>query len=460
MKIPDALAPLLSGIRTRSLVREIDAESLLLDRAFSIAPSEPNLYTIELGPGDHGSINVGWFSNGAEKLDPQTWLDQGFDGVRFVGAGVDVTHVRCTSWDGITLAVGRHNGVVQFENMTVHAGHEKGAHFGEQNYGKVIAPRFQVRLLNVKGVVDSPESYRDRRAVKAGDAAPYTGTLVAAGKPDVQIAKKGDEIPHAGMLVGLPRRPKWFWFSYNCDLYMRKVRTYAADLVEHSLYAHGFARFGLDIDECEFDGSGSQQVKVRSDASETGWAGPEQAIKIRRTHFRDNMRVWSWRGPGMIVIEGGASSVFIERCFFWGGTPSPGVQIGDRSRAIAISCEGNSYAHRTGEIGTGFGNGWVVIRECAAFGAADNFWHNEIIRCGRNGGTQQSARGFLLERSGVYGRNVQVQLGAIPAGRAVIRGCNTPQIAEILRGMGMETSPEAVIATASRLVPIGEGFVR
>lgn len=459
MKIRDVLSPLRT-IRTISVSREVAKADAAFNLSLTPTLVPPRLYVIELGPGDHGSINVGWYKNGAQQLDPQAWLSQGYDGVVFRGAGVDVTHVRCTSWDGITLAVGRHNGVVRFENMTVHSGHEKASAFGEQNIARALSPSFRVEIENVKGVVDSPESYRERRTVNGGDKAPYEGTLTASGKPDVYLLK-GADIPHVGTLIGLPRRPKWFWFAYNCDLILRNVQTFGADLVEHNLYAHGFARYGLDIDGCLFDGSGSQHVKIRSDAFETAWAGPEQVIRIRRTTFRDNMRPWSWRGPGMIVCEGTACHVYIWRCLFYGGVPYPGVNIADRSRAIQISSEGNSYAHKTGEIGgNGFGNGVVWISECAAFGAADNFWSNEIVRCGRNGGSQSSARLFLMDRCGVWGRNVQVQLGAIPTGKAVVRNCNTPEIVEICRGLGFETSPEAVIATASRLVPLSSGFAR
>lgn len=459
MKIRDVLSPV-STFRNWRVTRDVSAVDSALNLSVTPTLVPPRLFVIELGPGNHGSINVGWFKNGAHRYDPQEWLSQGYDGVVFRGAGVDATHVRCSSYDGVTLTVGRHNGVVRFENMTVHSGYDRAAAFGEQNLAKLLAPGFRVEIENVVGVVDSPESYRDRRTVNANDPAPFEGTLTAAGKPDVYLLK-GAEIPHVGTLVGLPRRPKWFWFAYNCDLILRNVKTYGADLVEHNLYAHGFARFGLDIEGCLFDGSGSQHVKVRSDAFETAWAGPEQVIRIRATTFRDNCRPWSWRGPGMIVCEGTACHVFISRCLFYGGVPYPGVEINNRSKAIAISSEGNSYGHGTGQVGgSGFGNGIVWISECAAFGAADNFWHNEIIRCGRNGGSQRSARVFLMERCGVWGRSMQVQLGDIPTGKAAIRGCNTPQIAEFCRELGFETSPEAVFATSSRRVPISEGVNR
>ena len=395
-----------------------------VDRSTAEAARELNLYTIPLAAGDHPSINIDWFRNGAQELRSAEWLSKGYDGVRFQGEGIEATHLRCTSWDGITIAVRQHEGVVEFRDLTIHAGYDRGTAFGEQNTpeaqaarGRPLSPRFQARLVNVRAVVEPPSAY--------------------GGK-----------------------RPKWLVFGYQVDLFMSRVELDATEAVEHAVYLHGFARRGAYLDRVDFQGSGAEGFKVRSDATETVWAGPNQWIILRGCTFRDWFQPWSWRGGGGVVLQGTGANVLLERCAFYGGTSIGTVTAYQRSKAVMVSSEGESWDAVTGALGTGFGNGSVTLRECAMFGGPGPDWYSSIARCARNGGSQLSARSFRLERCAVWGRRMNVQISDLPAGGFEAVGCNTPELREWSEAHGMDTSAEAVFLTSQRAVPLSEGFRR
>lgn len=502
-----ALLPSIHAQTAMRLDREIREEL----EARIVPAVLPNLFTVELPAGDVPGLDLDWLQHdGSPRYDPQSWLARGYDGVRFVGKGVDVTHMRSTRWGGITVAVRRHNGIVQLENMTVHAGFDRGTAFGEQNFdgdrdaqGKLLegtqritAPKFELRLVNVKGVVDPPPSYgasaativtggagyrngelvtvvggegrptkiriSTSRSSSGGDAAaaltiePGENGAYSVAPPDTAQVSGGSG---SGLTVRLSwRRAKWMWFAYQADLYARDVETDATEAVEHAYYWHGFASRGVDMARCD-TASGAEGFKVRSDQTETAWAGPSTVIAIRDSRFGPWHFAHSWRGGAAVVIQGGASHVVVERCTFYAGEAIPNVSWNERSHAVMISSEAKSYDQ--GSRDSGFGNGYVVIRQCAAVGGSEVAWSNAIMRCGRNGGSQFSARGYLLEGSGLWGPRLVIQLAEIPSGKVAIRGCNTPELADYCRDfLGMEPSPEVTFPTAQRLVPLSEGIVR
>lgn len=373
----------------------------------------PKLKEIRLPAGDLKGLNIGWFRDGSELvLDWHSWIDQGFEGVRIIGAGVDRTVIRADMYDGNAVCIGRHPGIVQLENLIVVAGFSMGIQCGEQNLQKELVPKFQIRLIGVKGYVPPP-------------------------------------------IPGF-QRTKWWCLVYQADVLIEDVTVDGTLLSEHDFYFHGFAKYGLDVRRLKCLGSGAQNLKVRSSADETAYAGPLTKIKIRQSQFQRAGQTWSDRGDGLIVIEGGASAIEIEDCLFRASSPN-----NPHAHAIMVSSEANSYAWGTGAVGgTGPGNGPVTIRRVAVNGWKPDAWGNELIRCGRNGGTQQSAAGFLLEESGVYGRNMLAQLGSIPKGKTVIRGCNTPAIREqCLQIGGIDVEHEAHYPSPTRLIPLSEGVV-
>ena len=463
-----------------------------------------DLYRIDLPEGNSGSINVGWFKNGATILDPKVWLDDGddadpepddFAGVRFVGKGVGRTHIRCTSYDGVTIAVGRHAGIVQVENATIHCGYDRATAFGQQNLARELVPEFQARLVNCEVVADPLGSYGSSGAsvsiagggyavgqeVRALGGAGQSPTLriaavnAAGGVTRVEVVSglngSYSSLPPpvtattggsgSGLTVSLSyRRPKWLFFSYQADVVLLKVRFRGKEAVEHDAYLHGVAKHGAYVRWCTFESAGAECFKVRSDTTETAWAGPDARYYILDSEFRDWHQPHSWRGGGGIVAQGSAGHWRIERCRFYGGPALGDVTAKDRSKAIMFSSEGLSYDQATGQPDVGFGNGHVLIRNVAVEGFSETDWGNSVIRCARNGGSQLSARSFTIEASGVWGERLVVQAGDLPPGALQIRGCNTAALRDYCRSVGMAAVVEVTFPTSSRRVPLSEGISR
>lgn len=372
----------------------------------------PRLKELRLPAGDLVGVNIGWFrDSSALKLDPQTWLAEGYDGVRLIGAGVDRTVIRADMYDGNAVAIGRHPGIVQLEALTVVAGFSMGIQCGEQNLARELVPKFQLRLVGVKGTVAPP-------------------------------------------IPGF-QRTKWWAFHYQCDLFVEDVEVDATLASEHAFYGHGFAKYGANVRRLKVLGSGAQNFKVRSSADETAWAGTQAKIEIRDSQFQRAGQTWSDRGDGLIVVEGGACPIKIEDCLFRASRPNA-----PHAHAVMISAEANSYGWGTGNVGTGFGNGPVEIRRIAANGWLPSANNSSIVSLGRWGGTQQVAPSFLLEDSGVYGRNMYVTPRGVPKGKATIRGCNTPLIRERCAHIGgIDVEHEAMYPSPTRLIPLSEGVV-
>ena len=400
----------------------------LLFLAQKTQPSEPpkprGFYEVALPAGDYGSINIGWFKNGATILDPKVWLDDGDDndpepddyiGIRYTGQGIDKTFIRCTSWDGITLAVGRHPGIVAFRDLTVVAGQDRATAFGEQNIGKIKEPKFQINMNGVRFVANPP----------------------VAGK-----------------------RTKWLLFSYNADLYLKDCVFDGIETAEHALYPHGFSRRGMLIEGCKFNSSGAEGIKVRSDTTETVWAGPEAKIVVRGTSVTNWHQPHSWRGGAGMVFQGTGCDILIEGCVLRGGYTAGNIPANDRSKAIMISSEGLSYDAETGSANVGYGNGNVIIRDTLAWGHSDVDWRNTLIRCDQNSGLQFSARSLLIENCGLYGKLMAIGVGKVPQGQFILRGCNTANVKRRAMELGIDTTYQAYFPTSSRKVLVSEGISR
>lgn len=389
-----------------------------------------------------GSINVGWQRNGADlNIDIAAIKREGYDGVHIIGLGPDQTRVSCTTGDGITIAVQRGPWIVKLEGMTVEAGFFCAGFFGAENkiyradgtsFVGPIEPDFQSHMLNVRGIALPPE----------------------------RLPRKQD---------GSRRRTKWVWFGYNCDRYWRNVITDATEASEHGSYFHGYAKWGSLIIACHYRGAGAQCDKTRSDTTETAWAGPHVANVFRDCIFERWHQTWSDRGGAGVVGESGACHWLFERCIWIGGyalihefTDGAGRDIpaNERALCVGISSEAQSYDMATGRENVGDGNGWVIMRQCCAWGRSDVPWNNNLVRVGRNSGAMRAARGVLIEQSGIWGVGVIVSVSEVPTGKTTIRGCNTPALRAWAMDRGIDASVEAKFPTAQRLVPISEGIVR
>lgn len=386
----------------------------------ALATASPRLKEIRLPDGDVGSINIGWFRNGAAiNLDPSTWLGEGYQGVRIVGNGPDRTHLRLTAWDGITFAVGRHPGVVQLEEVTIHAGPNnassaRGVAFGEQNLARTVTPEFRFNLYNARAVVEEP----------------LPGNNIGA---------------------------KWLLFGYQSDVHLRHVELDAFFAAEHAAYWHGVARQGILWDRVRMESCGAEGCKLRSDASETAWV-PGAWLILRDCTLKNWYQQHSWRGGGAITVQGGHVNVLVERTTFWPGrTGFAGIPVHERSRCISVSSEGLSYNVDNGAVGSGFGNGWVFVRRCGMAGGPGPSWgYKDILYVDRNGGGQPAAKGVVVSDCGIYGDRMSVKLSQVP--RGLVQRCNTPAIRNYLSSLGMPVDHEAVIITPSRLIPVSEGY--
>lgn len=363
------------------------------------------LHRIDLPQGDTGSININWINKDStvSNYNPESWLLNGKVGVEFKGKGIDQTHIRCTHWDGVTIGVRQHPGLVVVRDATIHAGYEKAIHFGTS--GWTLVPAFGLLLQNCK--IEIP-----------------------------------DQRPDGG-------RTRWGVFTYIANCMYDGVEITGAPLGEHNFYHHGTGGIGLYMRHCKLNSSGAEGFKLRSARSyndthpETPWAGSNVAVIIEDTTIADWYQPHSWRGGAGIVIQGGACNFSAKRVKFYPGPGHSEASAARRSYCIAISSEGDSYDIDTGALGQGHGNGHVQVKDCAmvSSGVGSSDYTMKIVRVGRNGGGQYAAKSVAIEGCGVYGENMQVQLGDIGSGGIRIDNCNKPSMADLLEnqfGMPVE----------------------
>lgn len=394
-------------------------------RAETYLARKLNLKEIRLPAGDCGSINIGWGNNGAAiKLDPNVWLSEGYDGVHLIGD--QKTSLRCTSWDGITLAVKRHNGVVQVSGVDWYGGTRCLTQFGEQNFDgdrrpdgsliqgtqRVTCPKFMLRVYESKLLVPPPSALGGKRGF-------------------------------------------WGLFSYQADSHLRDVEGDATEALEHFAYEHGNAYRGTYWQRVKIRGAAGENDKNRSDASETAWAGSNLWTIRKNCELSQWGQPWgNWREGGGIIRQNSGHHGLVEDTVLRGRD--------GHSKCLMLSSEGNSYDMETGKLNRGFGNGAWVVRRSGLTGAnSSGFWNNTLVNVYRNGGTAAlAAQGFIFEDSGAYGLNSQLSLNSTPAGTVFVQRCNTPAIKQSAERLGIDTSAQAVVPTSQRLVPVSEGYSR
>jgi hypothetical protein len=358
----------------------------------------PKLFEVRLPAGDVSGFDIDLRGdNRARQYHSADWLSKGYDGVRFVGAGAGVTHVRRHS-DAVWTNVGvlQHNGVVQLEALTLH---------------------------------NAPRS-----AIQAGTGLWTPGLPFY---PKFKLVTRGVELR-----CDVPG--KWGFFTYECDRDDEDLEIWGALLREHPSYAHEFSYSGLLWNRVTVRDSGGECCKLRPDPTEIRPLKRAHSFVVRNSSFA------GWvpgdRGSAGIVIQGGGPSlqVLIEKTIFWGG-PGP------RCRCVMID---------DGWYKTGVATGNVVLRQVAAQGSSIRDDYGEtLVRVGPLHAGVMIASSVTIDQCSLWGQNMAVQLTGIPVGKLAVRNSNTPSLRDWASARGMDTLLEAQIPRRDRRVPISEGLV-
>lgn len=369
------------------------------------------LLTVPLAAGDvpGWSIDFPGYSGHGIKRSSSEWLSRGYDGVRYVGHPSG-THIRPTGGDA-TLLVDRHPGIVQLENVVLHCAPRQGIFFGLEHKALPVQPKFKLSMRGCRVVADMPTSGQ-----------------------------------HSTV---------WGVFSYQADLDLEDCAFEMERSAEHASYAHGFAKAGLRWTRVRVNASGAEGCKIRNSPSETAWVRGA-AIVLKDCHFKAWHQPWTWRGGAGVVLQGTGCNLLVERCSFWGRAPG-----NTHSRCLMVDDSGGDFYSATdGRIGQGFANGHIVVRDSGFSGQDGPEWLSPILRVGSLGSGQRVARSLLIERCAVYGDRLSLQVGDVPPGRLIVRGCNTPAIRDFAQAYGMDTEHEALIPLPGRVAPVSEGLVR
>lgn len=309
----------------------------------------PNLLEIRLPAGDVPGWDIGRKNdNGARVYDPSTWLSQGYKGVRFIGQGQGITHIRPEPAVWTNLFVLQHNGVVQLENLTLHNG--------------------------------------PRSAIQAGTGKPSGLPLF----PKFRLVTRGVTIDcsQAGM---------WGGFSYECDCDSEDLTIFGEQLFEHPWYHHQWAKLGALYTRYRVVGARGECWKSRPNDIEC------RRVIGANIVLRD-FELSGWtpgnRGCAGIVIQGlPGTDVLLERGLLWGG-PGP------RCRCIMID-DGEGKASTLGAPGN-----VTIRRVAAQGSSERTDYGDTLIRVGSLTPGTEAVKSLTIEGSALWGKNMAVQLRA------------------------------------------------
>jgi len=359
--------------------------------------SSPNLYEVRLPAGDVPGFDVGRKNdNGSRLYNPEDWFSKGYVGVRFIGKGQGITHIRPALNVWTNVFIGQHNGIVWLEDLTLHNG--------------------------------------PRSAIQAG-------TGLWSGLPFFPKFR----LVTRGVMLDCSQPGMWGMFTYECDRDDADLTIFGELLSEHTSYAHQWAKYGAIWNRVTVYSSGGDDFKARPDASEV------RPVSGARIILRD-CTLKGWNGPRS--TRGGAGTtlqgipgcdVLIERCVYWGGA-------GSHCRCIMID-DGEGKASTLGAPGH------VVIRQVAAQGSSERTDYGDtLVRVGPLSGAMV-AKSLTLDRCSLWGKNMAVQFGGIPAGKLVVKDSNTPALRDWANAKAFDTTFEAQLPRPQRRVPISEGLI-
>ena len=379
---------------------------------------EPNLFEIRLGAGRVNGFLVDWaagWNPTSKRYQSSQWLSLGYDGVVFVGEGVDVTTlVPENSMVSDTVFSMRHPGIVKLKNLTVEtgtAGKGKAVSMGFENLSGPVVPKFACHLENVK--------------------------------------------------VSCPVKGVWGLFGYQCDWKLENVTFDLAKTNEHGLYAHGFSTQGVYIDRLNVLGVGAEAIKFTARPGECRYV-PNTIVHVKNSLFRNWYQPHSWRGGAGITLQGSSANLLVEDCRFVGAPDSY-----NRSRCFFIDDSGSDYYDENGVAGgPGAPNGHVVVKRTAfsTFAVGPDWFYN-IGRMGPLGSKNPPwvARSLRMVNCGVYGANslfsISGPLGDSIQGNIHIANCNTPAIKDLMGRFGFYNGSESRIAGPNGLVPFSQGLI-
>lgn len=369
------------------------------------------LQEVRLPAGDVAGFDFDYSSGtGNRKLWSSEWLKNGYSGVRIIGAGRSLTHIRPqlgSAWD--TIFAVQHAGEVRLESLTVHCANTSAIHFGIEHK---LEPKFKLTLRDVAIVADPvpPEE---------------------------------------------PVRGTWGVFSFNADHDFEDCLFDCAWIKEHPVYQHGYAsKRAAAINRCEWMAAGAECYKSRPDPSEILWV-KNPRLHFRACKFKNWYQPWSNRGGAAIVMQGSGADGLIELCEFW--APSELY----RSRILMVDDGGGRfYDGLTREVGKGFANGHWIIRQCgfSLHRGADDY-HGPAIRFGNFdvSAPWRVARSVTIKDCGVWGDHFLAQFSNIPEGKLCVTGCNTPALRNASHAIGMDTGSEVQLPT-NPLMPFSAGL--
>lgn len=374
------------------------------------------------------------------------WLDRGHEGILFRGAGRKLSHIHAPTWGGLTgqaldatILVDRHDGVVRFEGVTIHAGERQAIHFGLEHKGEPVLPRFRLELTDALVIADPPAT---------ADELLERARMTLGREPT-------DEEASRALSRLRPHSTVWGLFGYQSDCTLERVELDLLYSAEHASYWHGFAQNGIRWNLVRAR-AGAEVEKVRNSPQEIDWV-PGASVQIRSSTFWGWNEAWSWRGGAGITLQGSGVDMLVDGCLFQGGP-------GGRSRCIMVDDSGGDfYGWPGGEVGKESANGRVVIRNCAMItgpGAPGSLAIAFRVGNFQKGRPWSCAALFRVLRTAAIGERIQFQFGDVPDGKLLVRDCNGDDQLELLGRLGFPTRPECVLPLPTRTAPLSEGLER
>lgn len=249
-------------------------------------PLPDNLRQVELPGQPYTQYSIGSKPNpDGHKVYPPFWIEQGFDGVHFIGAPNGATSFRGAGNAGVFI--GHDCGYVVFENITFFAGDLECVFAGWEGYGNInqLPAYVTVHFINCR----------------------FVGLSVPSGN--------------------------WGVMGYDVDLIFEGCVWYCELLTEHGIYPHGFAKNGVWIRNCRIKGAGAEGWKFtcrpsiiyypqelvdsqpfefesanpngkwRHAKSDAGHFTPEATILIENSLVEGWGQPHSWRGGAAVSIQ-------------------------------------------------------------------------------------------------------------------------------------------------------------